>query len=122
MSGTRPVWSFDSARSNQLSFVAEETSQDRLSPSPSTDSGCRRRMVTQKETGVLIMKQATDLAHANIERLAYALWQQRGRPLGSPQEDWFRAERELLLVDRRSYMDSPAALPFSSISMGPEEL
>jgi hypothetical protein len=50
------------------------------------------------------MKQATDLAHANIERLAYELWQQRGRRFGSPQEDWFRAERELLLVDRRSYL------------------
>ena len=67
------------------------------------------------------MKQATNLAHANIERLAYELWQQRGCPLGAPQEDWLRAERELLL-HRRFHLDSPTALPFSSISMGPEEL
>jgi len=27
-----------------------------------------------------------------IERLAYWLWQQRGRPVGSPDNDWFLAE------------------------------
>ena len=30
-----------------------------------------------------------------VERLAYWLWQQRGMPLGSPEQDWFLAE-ELL--------------------------
>ena len=30
-----------------------------------------------------------------IERLAYWLWQQRGKPVGSPEEDWFRAEEVL---------------------------
>ena len=34
-----------------------------------------------------------------IERLAYWLWQQRGRPIGLPDDDWFLAE-ELL---RRRY-------------------
>lgn len=27
---------------------------------------------------------------------AYRLWEQRGSPLGSPDEDWFRAEKEIL--------------------------
>jgi cytochrome c len=27
--------------------------------------------------------------------LAYAYWMQRGCPFGSPEEDWFRAEREM---------------------------
>ena len=27
-----------------------------------------------------------------IERLAYWLWQHRGRPIGSPDDDWFLAE------------------------------
>ena len=31
-----------------------------------------------------------------IERLAYELWEQRGRPLGSPEEDWRRAEEIVL--------------------------
>ena len=30
--------------------------------------------------------------HQEIERLTYWLWQQRGRPMGSPDDDWFLAE------------------------------
>lgn len=30
-----------------------------------------------------------------IAARAYALWQERGCPVGSDQEDWFRAEEEL---------------------------
>jgi hypothetical protein len=30
-----------------------------------------------------------------IARRAYELWEQRGRPNGSREEDWFRAESEL---------------------------
>jgi hypothetical protein len=30
-----------------------------------------------------------------VAPLAYKLWQERGCPLGSDQEDWFRAENEL---------------------------
>ena len=33
--------------------------------------------------------------HDDIAVLAYKLWQQRGCPSGSDQEDWFRAEQEL---------------------------
>jgi hypothetical protein len=31
----------------------------------------------------------------DIEKLAYALWQERGSPYGSPEEDWIEAERQL---------------------------
>jgi len=30
-----------------------------------------------------------------IEAMAYQLWLQRGCPIGSDQEDWYRAEAEL---------------------------
>ena len=33
--------------------------------------------------------------HADIAALAYELWQARGCPDGSPEEDWFRAAEEL---------------------------
>ncbi len=33
--------------------------------------------------------------HEDIASLAYALWQERGCPEGSSEEDWFRAEKEL---------------------------
>jgi hypothetical protein len=35
------------------------------------------------------------LTHRRIEALAYDLWKERGRPIGSPAEDWFRAEMML---------------------------
>ena len=34
-------------------------------------------------------------ARSEVEKLAYALWQARGCPDGSPEEDWLGAEREL---------------------------
>ena len=34
--------------------------------------------------------------HEEIARLAYAYWEAGGRRHGSAEEDWFRAERELL--------------------------
>jgi len=40
-------------------------------------------------------------SHDEIARLAYSYWEQRGREGGSPWEDWFRAERELLARARR---------------------
>ena len=33
--------------------------------------------------------------HEETELLAYFLWQERGCPWGSPEVDWFRAERQL---------------------------
>ena len=31
-----------------------------------------------------------------IELLAYQYWEERGSPVGSPEEDWFKAEAHLL--------------------------
>ena len=36
-----------------------------------------------------------ELEHQRIAQLAYDLWQKRGCPIGSPDEDWFRVENEL---------------------------
>ncbi len=33
--------------------------------------------------------------HASIALLAYLHWQNRGCPIGSPEEDWIKAETEL---------------------------
>jgi len=40
-----------------------------------------------------LMYQDTD--YETIEHLAYQLWLERGSPIGSPDEDWFRAELAL---------------------------
>jgi hypothetical protein len=34
-------------------------------------------------------------SHEAIARRAHALWEERGRPEGSQEEDWFRAQDEL---------------------------
>jgi hypothetical protein len=34
-------------------------------------------------------------AEEDIARLAYSLWEQRGRPDGSTEVDWFEAEQQL---------------------------
>lgn len=33
--------------------------------------------------------------HEAMARLAYCFWEARGCPIGSPEEDWYRAENEL---------------------------
>ncbi len=56
----------------------------------------------------------SDRYRAEVEKLAYRFWEERGHPFGSPEEDWFRAEREL----RREFYELPERLPFSSLNMG----
>ena len=53
--------------------------------------------------------------HRRIERLAYQLWQERGRPIGSPIEDWLGAEAELQLQHPVS------ELRVFALAMGPME-
>ena len=35
------------------------------------------------------------VSESTIAVLAYQLWQERGCPIGSDQDDWFQAEKEL---------------------------
>ena len=62
------------------------------------------------------MPQLSNAQHEQIEKLAYRLWEERGAPLGSPDDDWFRAEQEFI-----QRMDSPLQPPFSSVTMEPIE-
>jgi hypothetical protein len=38
-----------------------------------------------------------DLDPAEVAELSHQLWIERGCPIGSPEQDWFRAEEELSL-------------------------
>ena len=40
--------------------------------------------------------------HMSIARLAYLHWLERGCPIGSPEEDWSRAEQDLKNVQTRT--------------------
>lgn len=46
--------------------------------------------------------------HEFVENLAYKLWEQRGRPLGSPDVDWFRAEQAIYASLEASGMITPS--------------
>jgi hypothetical protein len=35
------------------------------------------------------------VSHSDIAALAFQLWEDRGCPDGSPEEDWFKAEQQL---------------------------
>jgi Protein of unknown function (DUF2934) len=51
---------------------------------------------TPETAGINRMLPAdNEMRHAEIAARAYELWQARGRPQGSPEIDWFRAEHEL---------------------------
>ena len=53
--------------------------------------------------------------HDEVAKLAYEFWERRGRPLGSPEIDWYAAESTLRMQDSRE--------PFSLLSarFEPEE-
>ena len=42
--------------------------------------------------------------HEDIKRRAFELWDQRGRPLGSPEADWFKAEQEASQIELDSLL------------------
>ena len=52
--------------------------------------------LTVSPGGTSVPTDATEpIGSQEIAELAYKYWQARGCPDGSPEEDWFRAEREL---------------------------
>jgi hypothetical protein len=44
-----------------------------------------------------VPQQTADLLHEEISLRAYQFWLERGCPIGSPEEDWLRAEAEIRL-------------------------
>lgn len=57
---------------------------------PSTAAAPKARKAAPKA------KPAAEVMPEEIERLAYQLWEERGRPEGNALEDWNRAEEILL--------------------------
>ena len=42
------------------------------------------------------MRRLLHAQYEQIEKFAYQLWEDRGRPFGSSDEDWFRAQWEFM--------------------------
>jgi hypothetical protein len=51
----------------------------------------------------------TDMLDQRVARLAYQYWEERGRPLGSPDVDWYRA------ADSLRSNDQPCDLSLSAV-------
>lgn len=47
--------------------------------------------------------------HEFVAKLAYKLWVQRGRPFGSPEVDWFAAEKAVYASLAASGMITPSS-------------
>jgi hypothetical protein len=60
------------------------------------------RLASKKEE-----KMKEKYTHEGIARLAYELWERRGRPLGSPEIDWYAAETALGVQDSREEFSLP---------------
>jgi len=52
--------------------------------------------------GSRVISAADGPEHADIARLAYLYWLERGCPIGSPEEDWFQAEQDLINKQTRA--------------------
>ena len=54
-----------------------------------------RQAVVQQFEAKQVGRNESSLTREEITALAYSLWEARGRPEGSPEEDWLNAERAL---------------------------
>jgi Protein of unknown function (DUF2934) len=56
-----------------------------------------KRLIDKTTTGKTTRLAADQFSPPEevIAVLAYRYWTERERPIGSPEEDWFRAEREI---------------------------
>ncbi len=48
----------------------------------------------------MVNRSEPPVAPEMVEAMAYQLWLQRGCPIGTDQEDWYRAEAELTSASR----------------------
>jgi len=81
--------------------------QDKKSASHDVEAGVRATVGTAPSTS----KEEID--ERAIARRAYQLWLERGCPEGSPEEDWYHAERELGIAGKPAEQEdsAPAAGP-----------
>ena len=56
-----------------------------------------------------VTNRPEDPGHEDIALRAYSLWEKRGSPIGSPDEDWFQAELELRAEKAKSQATETAA-------------
>jgi hypothetical protein len=69
----------------------------------------KSRPLDEQQTLELIPDFPYESRHEFVEELANKLWVQRGRPLGSPEVDWFAAEQAVYASLAVSGMITPSS-------------
>ncbi|MBN2241570.1 MAG: DUF2934 domain-containing protein [Acidobacteria bacterium] len=84
-------------------MATRKTATRKKGAAETRDSVPKRSKKTKKATAVEELLQETRSAdfasisiHEKVALLAYRYWEERGHQGGSPEEDWYRAEREIL--------------------------
>jgi hypothetical protein len=76
--------------------VAEQHGkQEHLTGPEHSRQSQERSQQTPQRTQAAAAHGIAAFGHADIAALAYQLWEARGCPEGSPQEDWFHAAEQL---------------------------
>jgi hypothetical protein len=60
----------------------------------------RKTAQPKNEESVALTATSEETIRGEIARLAYLFWEERGGMGGSPEEDWLRAEQEILTRSR----------------------
>jgi hypothetical protein len=70
----------------------------------------KRKSPSKQQPMVLNTDFLGEDRHELVAKLAYKLWEARGRPLGSPEIDWFAAERAVYSALVTSGLIEPSAV------------
>jgi hypothetical protein len=90
----------DSAAHAHRSAAEAHEKQDHLTGQEHSRLALEHSLKAHEQTGQMHRNVVNEhgiatFGHQDIAALAHTLWQARGCPEGSPEEDWFQAAREL---------------------------
>lgn len=71
--------------------------------------GNEAKIMDKQQPLTLIPDYMGEDRHEFVTRLAYHLWEQRGRPVGSPEVDWYAAEQAVYSSMVQSGMINPSS-------------
>ena len=64
------------------------------------ETSTEARQSLKRPNGAISDGQSRVVSKSDIATRAYFLWEERGRPEGSPETDWFRAQQEPAGLDK----------------------
>jgi hypothetical protein len=75
--------------------MTEKVKKTKAAAKPKTTAGSTKKTAAKKETVIEKVTRTTP-THAEIAHLAEQYWAERGRQDGQAEQDWLRAEHELM--------------------------